>query len=207
MSRNARIGAGVASAVVLALVALQVALPRLASSAAEERLTERGGSAEVSVSSWPAVRLLLGGDGDRLRVRAREIETESTGEARPLERLDGFGEVDVLIEDSVAGPIDLRELRLERAGGGDYRLSVDAAVAPRNLARHLGSQLGAFGGLVGGLAGGSIPLGDEPVPVALDAIVESDDGRARVVDSGGSVAGIPLGPIADLIVGAVVARI
>lgn len=203
-ARNAVIAAG---AILVVLAVLQVVLPWVASRRAEDRLTASGGSAEVSVRSWPAVRLLLGGDGDSLRVRAREIDLDDTRAERPLRRLDGFRRVDVLIEDSAAGPLDLRSVRISRIRGGAYRLQVDAAVAPRDLARYVGSRLGAIGGLLGGLAGGSIPLGDEPVPLALDAMVESENGRARVVAGAGSIAGVPLGPLADLIVGAVAARI
>lgn len=193
--------------VIAVLVVLQIALPRLAGSRAEDRLTERGGEAAVSVRSWPAVRLLFGGDGDRLRVRARDLDLDPGTRERSLDALDGFGEVDILIEDSKTGPIALREVRIRRKGGDRYEFVLQAAAAPADLLTFAGSRLGPFGGMLGGLAGGSIPAGGVPVPFMLEAAVRSDGGRPDVIESDGNVAGIPLGPLAGVIVGAVAARI
>jgi hypothetical protein len=48
-----------------------------------------------------------------------------------------------------------------------------------------------------------LPFDDEPVPVSIRAQVRSQDGRAEVVDASGDVAGLPAGPVAEALAGAV----
>ena len=50
-------------------------------------------------------------------------------------------------------------------------------------------------------------LGDQPIPVALDVELESERGRVVIVSGGGTVAGYPTGPLAELITSAVVVRL
>jgi hypothetical protein len=45
------------------------------------------------------------------------------------------------------------------------------------------------------------------VPVSIDARVRSDNGRAVVVQADGDVMGLPAGPLAETIAGAVAARL
>jgi hypothetical protein len=45
------------------------------------------------------------------------------------------------------------------------------------------------------------------VPVRLDMELTSEDGRIQVVSGGGTVAGVPTGPLAELITSAVVIRL
>jgi hypothetical protein len=198
-----------AGLLVALLVASQLALPVLAEHRAESRLEEGGGQAKVEVSAFPAPRLLFG-DGDRFEAQGRGLSVDVGRQGGDLGRLDGFGEVRVHLTDVSAGPLAVRDFVLSRAkGAAAYDLRMRAITTPREVAGFLGSQAGgALGGLFGDLAAGSLPGGGtQRVPVAVTAQVESRDGRPLVGAADGSVAGIPAGPLAQLVVAAVVARI
>jgi hypothetical protein len=173
------------------LVAAQLALPPLASHRAEDRLTKEGGTAEVKVRAFPAVRLLFK-EGDLLRVRARGIELPVAGPGeRVLSDLDGFDDVDIRVADARTGPFDLTAVTLERRGGdAPYTTTARGTATPRELGTF-------FGGFLGGLAGAALPGGDAPLPIDLRATVRSDSGRPRAIAVQGSVAGVPAGPLAE----------
>lgn len=205
-----RFGAGIAVTLLVLAVLAQLALPRYLAGRAEDRLEEGGGSAEVFLGAFPAVTLLAG--------RGGAIEVEGSGltfdledrRERPLDRLDGFARVEVSLEDVEAGPITLRSFELARDNREDpYRLVVDATATPRELAAEFGSQAGgALGGLFGSLATGLLPGGGStPVPLELTATLESADGRTRVAQADGSVAGVPAGPLTEVVVAAVLDRL
>jgi hypothetical protein len=194
--------------IVLLLVASQLALPPIAEHKVESRLERDGGSAHAEVRAFPALRLLFG-DGDSLDVRGRGVSLEVRGSGADLGRLDGFDEVNVRVTEAAAGPLDVRSLSLSRAEGQDrYELKSGAETSPRELAGFLGSQAGgALGGLFGDLAAGTLPGGgDTRVPLRLTAHVESRNGQPAVTGAQGSVAGIPAGPLAELVVGALLTR-
>jgi hypothetical protein len=65
---------------------------------------------------------------------------------------------------------------------------------------------GGLGGLLGGIAGGLV-AGNEPVPVAVNVQLASDSGTPRVISGAGTVAGVPMGPVLEAVVAAVVARL
>jgi hypothetical protein len=204
--------AGVTIAVlVLLLVGSQLLVPLLAERELDERMERNGGRAEVSLSAFPAVRLLAG-DGDRLRVEGQGMRLEPREVTeRPLEDLDGFDDVEIRLRDLHAGPIELERLELDRDSGDDpYRLSVTGSTAPIELARYLGGRVGrlagqeAIGVLVGALLAGTLPGGgDIALPLELDAVVDSDEGRPEVERARGTVAGLPTGPLAGLLAAAV----
>lgn len=200
---------GLLAALAAALVASQLALPPYLEGRIADRLTERGGSADVSLSALPGLRLLAG-DGDRIEVAGSGLRVELAGERPALfEKLDGFGAVDVRLADVRAGPFDTRSFRLARPGGSRaYRLTVSATTSLRELSAYAGSRLaGPLGGAAGRLAGEALPLARRPLPLELDVEIESRDGRPRIVSGAGSVAGLPAGPLAEAIAGAIVARL
>jgi hypothetical protein len=65
---------------------------------------------------------------------------------------------------------------------------------------------GGLGGLFGGLAGGFV-AGTQPVPVRVMAQLDSNDGNPRVVSGAGTVGGVPMGPVLEAVVAAIVARL
>jgi hypothetical protein len=196
-------------ALVLLAVASQVLLPPLLADRVADRLERDGGTAHVSLHAFPALRLLAG-HGDRIAVEGRRLRLRlEAGRGGLLHRLDGFGAVDVRLRGGTAGPLRIDRLSVTRPSGGrPYRLALAAATSPRAVARFLGSQAGGgLGGFLGDLAGGILPGGDAPVPIDLDAAIRSSGGRAQPLWARGSVAGLPAGPLAALVVAAIADRL
>jgi hypothetical protein len=194
---------------VVLLVASQFVLPPLAERQVEDRLEEGGGSASADVDAFPAL-LLLFGNGDRLEARGEGLRLDVTRRQRVLERLDGFDAVDVELVDFTVGPFDLDGFVMTRREGDDsYQTAFSGQASPREVASFLGSQAGGLlGGLLGDLAAGTLPGGgDTPVPIQLRAEVESRDGRVEVTSTQGTVAGIPAGPVAQVVIELVVRRL
>jgi hypothetical protein len=199
---------GAIAILVLLAVASQLALPRIAADRVADRLTVGGGEAHASVSAFPAVRLLFG-HGDRLDVSGHGLSLPASGEGG-LGRLNGFGSVSISLADTKVGPVTLRNFELTRDGSDPYRLRSTADTTLAGLASFGGSQVG---GALGGLAlrfGATATLGaaaHRPIPVRLDVQLTDEGGRAVVVGGSGSVAGIPTGPLAELITAAIAVRL
>jgi hypothetical protein len=191
----------VAAIAVALLVVSQFAIPGLAESEVEDRLTEGGGDVDASVSALPAVRLLFGA-GDRLEVEGSELDLELDLDTDAFDRLDGFGAVEISIADFEAGPISVRSFELARDGSGPYRLLSSGMASPAELVELGAESLGLPGGGLAGLA-----FDDEPVPVELDMELESADGQPEVVSGESTIAGISTGVLGELITEAIVSRL
>ena len=191
-------------------VAGQLALPQYYAGRTEDRLEQGGGSARVSIRAFPALALLRG-QGDSLEVSGRGLRFElEEGREDRFERLDGFGEVDVKLEEVEAGPLDMEEFELTRAGEAEhYELGMQDTTTPTKLAQELSGRAGgALGSLVGSLATEALPGGGRsPVPLELRASISSEEGRTDVRQASGSVAGVPAGPLAEIVAGAVIDRL
>lgn len=205
-----KFAAGIVITLALLAVAAQLALPAYFEGRVEDRLTQDGGTADVSIGAFPAVTL-VGGRGSELEARGSGLKFDLDDRREdPFGRLDGFADVDIRLSDTDAGAIHMSSFRLTRSGrDSDYDLRVQAAATPRELAQQLGSAAGgALGGLVGSLATGMLPgSGDVEVPLEVTAQVASDDGRPDVTDAQGSVGGIPAGPLAEVVLGSVLDRL
>jgi hypothetical protein len=203
-----RVAIVILAVLAVAVVGAELFLPAYVVGRVEERLTEGGGSARVSIEALPALRLLAG-DGDRIAVEGEELDldlVEPSGDV--LDDLDGFGEVDVVIDDLRAGPLDVGQLSLERDGSEPYRLRVSATTTGRDLASHAGGELGgSLGALAGRLAAGTVPLTSEEIPIDLDAEVRSDDGRPQVERVDGEIAGLPATPLVEALASALADRL
>lgn len=200
---------GVAFAVLVALLAAsQVLLPGIVAGDAEDSLTSRGGSADVEISAFPALGLVIGGRGGSIKVRGSDIPVDLLDTENALDRLDGFEDVDVRLERLSAGPLQAGTFTLTRSRRDDaFRMRVVGQMTPEGAARYAGEQFaGPLGGLVGDLAG-LFPFGSQPLPVEIDAALVAGGGGVRITAGGGSVAGIPLGPFAELLAEAVAARL
>jgi hypothetical protein len=205
-----KFAAGIVITIALLAVVAQLALPAYYEGRVEDRLEKKGGSADVSVGAFPAVTLVGG--------RGREVDVTGKGLAfdlddrrdDPFGRLDGFEDVDLRLTDSDAGSIHISDFELRRRGrDSEYDLRVDASATPRELAQELGTAAGGpLGGLVGSLATDILPgAGTAEVPLEVTARVRSDDGRPNVTDAQGSVAGLPAGPLAEIVLGTVLDRL
>ena len=197
-----------AAAVVLLLALTQLFLPGIGEGAIEDRLTENGGVADVSLSATPAARLLWG-DGDRLAISGSGLDLELDTAEDPVvfDDLDRFGAVEVVISDSDAGPFRIESFVLARDGDGPYSLESRSSTSAADLAS-FGIDSAALPG--SGVVGAILNLtgvGGQDLPVDLDMTLESDEGRIRVTEGGGEIAGIPTGPLAELITTAIVVRL
>lgn len=193
-------------ALVVALGALgQLLLPGYTANRIEDRLTEGGDSALVSVDAFPAARLLFG-DGDRLEVRGSGLELDLTRDTDVFERLDGYHDVDVRLEDFRAGPFEVASFELTRAGSSTYRLASTSVATPGAIAGYGASELGVPLAPLLGYYAGRVPGATQPVPIELNMEIESEDGRI-VVSGGGTVAGFPTGPLARMLTQAIVLRL
>lgn len=211
----------VAVIVLLAAVVagLQLAIPRIAAARVRARLTEAGGTAEVSVRAFPATRLLRNA-GSRIEVRGRDLEIglASGGGAADivpppvvaptgLSALDGFTEVDIELVDFRTGPFAVAAFVLERSGAGSYAMATRADTSAAELAgfglERLRSIPGA--GLLGSVAGPA--LGSRRITVSVQIELASDENGLRVTAGGGTIAGYPAGPLATTIAAAVARRL
>ena len=151
----------VLAVVVIALVAVQIFLPRMAENDVEDRLTRDGGTAGVTIEAVPAVRLLFD-DGDRIEVRAEEVEIPIEDiQGRSFKQLDGFDEVDVQLALSTVGPFFAEEVTIERGEGDDlyafnFRGTTSAAQVGDFALSGLplgGFALGIAGAIIGRITG------------------------------------------------------
>lgn len=202
-----RIALGLGALALVLLVAAQLFLPRLVADGVEERLTEGGGEAEVSVEAVPAARLVFG-DGDRIEVRGSDLVLDVEDRPDVLDRLDGFGEVDVDLERVEAGPFEVSSFELAGEGGGGYRLRSSAVTSGVELIEYGAGRLGGLAGPVAGFLTDDAPEeARRELPVELDMELRSADGEIEVVSGTGTVAGFDTGPVAEVITGAIVAQL
>jgi hypothetical protein len=183
----------IVAVIVVSVLALagQFVAPRIAAGKIEKRLTKDGGTAHAEVHAIPWPRLIFT-EGDSLEVKANGIALPLTSPNAPvLKELDGFNRVDIEVTDATAGPMQIASLTLKR-DQGPYELSIRGSVSP--------SDVSAF------VTGFSLPFGREPVPIDLQAVLRSDDGRPRAVTAHGTVAGFPAGPLVEAVAQALAGR-
>jgi hypothetical protein len=190
------------------LVAAQLLVPGIGEQRIEDRLTEGGGEADVTLSATPAARLLLG-DGDRIEVRGTDLGLDlETEDPQVLDKLEGFSEVDIALADFRAGPFDVSSFEMTRSDGdGAYAVRSASTTTAADLLDYGAGALGIAGGPLLRFFAGRAPLGAREIPISVDMEMESDEGRIRVVSGGGTVAGYPTGPLAQFITAAIVIRL
>lgn len=193
-----------AGSLVFVLVAAQLVIPGLAEREVEQRLTDGGGEAEVTLGAVPAARLLFS-DGERFEVTARDLNLDIDEELDVFDRLDGFGRVEISIEDFRAGPFSLARFELTRAPLSPYRLVSSGHTTPAALIDYGVDALNLPGGPLAGLALETV-LQDTGVeiPVELDMTLASEGGRVEVLEGETTIAGLPAGPLAELISASIV---
>jgi hypothetical protein len=202
-----RIGAIVAAAIVLLLVATQLFLPGIGEGAIEDRLTEGGGVAEVSLSATPAARLLWG-DGDRIEISGTGLDLDlDEPDPEVFKNLDRFDDVQILVSDSRAGPVDVDTFVLRREGDGPYSLESTGATSAADLAEFFADDASLPGADILGSIIGATGIGGTDLDVELDMELTSDDGRVEVARGEGEVAGVPTGPLAAVITQAILERL
>ena len=185
----------------------QLVLPPVIEHRIESRLTNGGGNADVSVGAFPAVRLLFG-DGSHISATGSGLRLGLQQETDVFDKLDGFDRVDVNLTGFRAGPFTISSFDLNRpAPSAPYHLVSRAQTTPRELTAYGASRLGIPGAPVLGFLGGEAPGGTRAIPVNLDMRLTSDHGRVVVVSGGGTIAGLPTGPLAELITSTIVVKL
>jgi hypothetical protein len=187
----------------LVLVALfgvsQLVIPTVAEHRIEDRLTDGGGTADVSLQAFPAARLLFG-DGSKLSVSGSGLDLALRQQSNVFDKLDGFDRVEVSLKQFHAGPFAIASFDLTRAApSAPYHLVSSSRTTPGDLAQYGASQLGLPGGPLLRFFTDQALGGNRPIPIHLDMELRSDGGRVVVVSGGGTVAGYPTGPLAELI--------
>ena len=196
------------AAVLLALLGIsQLVIPPIVEHHIEGRLTAAGGNADVSVAAFPAVRLLFG-DGSSINVDASGLDLTPQGtRSAVFSSLDDYDSVSVDIRDFRAGPFRLARFDLTRPGtSAQYHLVAGGSTSAADIASYGASRLGLPGGPLAGYLSNQL-LPNDPIPIRLDMGLESQDGRIVVTSGTGSVAGVPTGPLAELITSLVAVRI
>ena len=191
---------------IIAAVATQLIIPRVAENQTEDRLTKEGGTADVNIEAVPAVRLLFD-DGDKLEVRAQEVDIPIDDiQGKSFKEFDGFNEVFVRLVLSKVGPFFAENVTIARGEGDDlYGFTFRGSTSPAEVGEFalaglpplLRSSLTALAGRAG----------TRELPIRLDVQLRSDRGRASVVGGTGTVAGLPLGGFALGIAGAIISRV
>jgi hypothetical protein len=186
----------------LALVS-QLLLPSYLEQRVEKRLTAHGGSATVDLGAVPAVRLLFG-EGGTLHVRAQGLSLDlPQGREDVFKRLDGFSDVAVAVSASRAGPFTVRSFWLTRLAPHRYATVLAADATAGDVARYAGAQLaGGFGQALANLASGALSAFDRPIPVNVRMEVDTTGNPPRATAVQGDVAGLPAGPLAQVVANA-----
>ena len=193
--------------VLVALAAIsQFALPSLAESQIEKRLTEGGGERRRQPDAFPAVRLLFE-SGGRIEVEGSGLDLEIDENPEVFEKLDGFDEVDLRLADSTVGPLEISSFELRRAGDGPYSVTGEMSTTGAELLDFGAESIGIPGGGLLEIIAGGTEAGSEKIPISIDMEMESEGGRIEVTEGGGEVAGVPTGPLAEFVTAAIVVRL
>ncbi len=197
--------------VALALLALaaasQLVIPPIAEHRIEDRLTDGGGTADVSLQAFPAARLLFS-DGTKLSITGSGLDLGLQQQSNVFDKLDGFDRVDVNLTDFHAGPFAVANFDLTRpAPSAPYYLVSSSRTTPGALAQYGAAQLGLPGGPLLRFFTDQALRGNRAVPIDVDMEMRSDGGRVVVVSGGGTIAGYPTGPLAELITSAIAVRL
>ncbi len=119
--------------VVLVLGLAQALLPGIAADRISSKLGRYGKVERVSVSAWPAVKLLWG-DADSVHVRARALTISPARVASLLAEADGAARMDVSVREATLDSVALQDAMLRKRGP---RLSAEATITGAAVAAAL----------------------------------------------------------------------
>ncbi|HEY4428118.1 MAG TPA: hypothetical protein VGN08_07940 [Solirubrobacteraceae bacterium] len=188
------VGLSLAGAVLALLALAQLLLPRIAASRISSRVGRYGSVASVSVSAWPAVKLLWG-DADSVHVTARHLSLSPAQAAKLIWEGRGTARMDVSAQSVMVGPLELEHARLQKRDGA---LSAVASASEADVRAALppGWQvqlLGSAGGQVTVRAGGGL-FG---VGASVRAVALAREGRLVAHPLGALLEGLQLTLFSD----------
>ena len=185
-----------AGALLVLLLASQIALPRIAAGRIRSKLGRYGRLTSVDVSAWPAVKLLWG-EADTVDVRAGALAMSPARAASLLWEARGLGRIDFSAQSFAIGKLRLTQARLSKRGtqleanGRASAAAVRAALPPGDSLKLLRSgggevevEVRARGALLG--------LGAD-----LAAVAAPEQGRLVVHAAGGIFGGLALTLFSD----------
>jgi hypothetical protein len=188
----------------LLITASQFVIPPFAEDKVADRVTEHGGEATVDLKAVPAVRLLFG-HGSKLDLKAHSLSVDLEADQQEVfDQLDDFGDVDIDIRDSRAGPFTVAAFRVRKAADRIYDVAIAGDGTAGDVARYAGGRLGGgFGQALAGLAASALGGFDRPIPFdATMQIVTQDGATPAARDVRGQVDGLPAGPLAQVVANA-----
>jgi hypothetical protein len=192
----------------LVLVASQFLLPPILEKRVADRVTGQGGSAKVELSAFPSLRLVFG-SGDKLAVTARGLSVDvQQNQQDVFKQLDDFSHVNITVLDSRAGPFTIRSFRVQSTGDKTYDMAIAGDGTAGDVARYAGSRLGgSFGQALAGLAATALGGFSQPVPFDARMQISTQNGAPEASNVNGAVAGLPAGPLAQVVANALLSGI
>jgi hypothetical protein len=194
VGRAGRIALALVSLIVLVLVLAQVFLPGIAASRISSRLKRYGSVQSVSVSAWPALKLLWG-SADSVKVKALSLKVTPAQTTKLLWEGRSFDRIQMTAARVQEGPLRLSAARLSKHGsalaaqGLITQADASAALPPGISVSLLGSEGGsvkvrASGGLFG-------------IGAAVEAVAGPSEGKLIAHPLGPLLEGIQLTLFAD----------
>jgi len=189
-----RLAAWVAGAALLALALAQLVLPRIAAGVISSRIGRYGRVQSVSVSAWPAVKLLWG-SVDSVRVRAERLALSPAQAAKLLWEGRSSARIDASAQSVQLGSLRLSDVTFSKRGDAlrgeasaseaDVRAALPAGLEVR-LLRSAGGEVEvrASGGLFG-------------IDASVDAVAQASEGRLVAHPVGFLVEGLRLTLFSD----------
>ena len=113
--RTTRVALSLVGVVVLVLVLAQVLLPGIAASKIKSRVARYGTVKSVSVSAWPAVKLLWG-DADSVTVRAGSLRSSQEQASALLWESRGLGDMKLTAASAQIGQLAFGDMILSKRG-------------------------------------------------------------------------------------------
>lgn len=194
VGRAGQIAAAVAAAILLLLALAQVVLPKIAASTISSRLRRYGRVQSVSVSAWPAVKLLWE-SADSVKVRVLSISVSPHQAASLMWEGRGAHSIEMTAARAKVGPLGLENIKLRKDGsslsaqGLASAADVRAALPPGLSLALVNSEAGtvevrASGGLFG-------------ISASIDAVAGPQEGRLVARPLGLLFAGVQLTLFSD----------
>jgi hypothetical protein len=203
-----RLAIRLAIALAALLIASQFVLPPIAENRLEGSVTEHGGTAKAELSAIPALELLFK-HGDKLGLTASNLSVDlKQNQQDVFKQLDNFGQVDITITDSRAGPFSVKHFHVKKSGKNTYDVAIAGDGTAGDVARYAGSRLGGgFGQALAGLATSALSGFDTPIPFNATMQVDSSGETPTAQHVEGQVAGLPAGALTQVVANALLSGI